>query len=166
MRIAVLLLVAALPATTALQAQEPSSPAASALDFEFFKTKVQPIFLAKREGHTRCVSCHSIGTPMRLEALSRSHHLDRGAIPQEFPGCPDEGHSPQSASEQTTFAAARIRGRRHFLSQWRQTLELISQSRVADPGQLGVWEESQREDARVDRFVRSRRVTFNRFARR
>jgi hypothetical protein len=75
MRIAFLLLlvVAVLtqqPATTALLAQEPGSPAASALDFEFFKTKVQPIFLAKREGHTRCVSCHSKGTPMRLEALS------------------------------------------------------------------------------------------------
>ncbi len=69
-----LLLVAALltqqPASTALQAQEPGSTAGSALDFEFFRTKVQPIFLAKREGHTRCVSCHSKGTPMRLQALS------------------------------------------------------------------------------------------------
>src|SRR6266571_3120866 len=68
-----LLLVAALltqPASIALQAQEPGSTAATALDFEFFRTKVQPIFLAKREGHTRCVSCHSKGTPMRLQALS------------------------------------------------------------------------------------------------
>ena len=69
-----LLLVAALltqqPASPALQAQEPGSTAGSALDFEFFRTKVQPIFLAKREGHTRCVSCHSKGTPMRLQALS------------------------------------------------------------------------------------------------
>ena len=68
-----LLLVAALltqPASIALQAQEPGSTAGSALDFEFFRTKVQPIFLAKREGHTRCVSCHSKGTPMRLQALS------------------------------------------------------------------------------------------------
>src|SRR5207247_4263397 len=69
-----LLLVAALltqqPVSTALQAQEPGSTAGSALDFEFFRTKVQPIFLAKREGHTRCVSCHSKGTPMRLQALS------------------------------------------------------------------------------------------------
>src|SRR5438874_13071133 len=69
-----LLLVAALltlqPATNGLLAQEPNSPAASVLDFEFFMTKVQPIFLAKREGHTRCVSCHSKGTPMRLQALS------------------------------------------------------------------------------------------------
>jgi len=67
-------LVAALltqqPAAAALPAQEPVSPAASTLDFEFFRTKVQPILLAKREGHTRCVSCHSKGTPMRLQALS------------------------------------------------------------------------------------------------
>jgi hypothetical protein len=70
-----LLLVAALltqqPATTALQAQGPGSPAASTLDFEYFRTKVQPIFLARREGHTRCVSCHSKGTPMRLQELPK-----------------------------------------------------------------------------------------------
>ena len=36
------------------------------LDYEFFKTKVQPIFLAKRSGHARCISCHASGTPMRL----------------------------------------------------------------------------------------------------
>lgn len=29
------------------------------LDFEFFKTKVQPIFLAKRPGRARCVACHA-----------------------------------------------------------------------------------------------------------
>jgi len=69
-----LLLVAALltqaPATAPLRAQGPASPAASALDFEFFKTKVQPIFLARREGNTRCASCHTKGTPMRLMELS------------------------------------------------------------------------------------------------
>jgi hypothetical protein len=68
-----LLLVAALltqyPATVALRAQAPGSPAASPLDFEYFRTKVQPIFLAKREGNTRCVACHSKGTPMRLQEL-------------------------------------------------------------------------------------------------
>ena len=41
-----------------------------ALDFEFFKTRVQPILLAKREGHARCYACHSIGTPYRLQRLS------------------------------------------------------------------------------------------------
>ena len=39
------------------------------LDFEVFKTQVQPIFLAKRPGHARCISCHASGTPLRLQPL-------------------------------------------------------------------------------------------------
>jgi hypothetical protein len=31
------------------------------LDYDFFKEKVQPIFLAKREGHARCYACHYVG---------------------------------------------------------------------------------------------------------
>ena len=52
--------------------QQPSAPttASGQLDFEFFKTQVQPIFLAKRPGRARCVSCHITGTPMRLQPLS------------------------------------------------------------------------------------------------
>ena len=33
-------------------------PAVS-LDYEFFKTEVQPIFLEKRPGLTRCIVCHN-----------------------------------------------------------------------------------------------------------
>ena len=56
----------------ALQGQQPaSSPASSAaLNFEFFKTKVQPIFLAKRQGHARCIACHGSGTPLRLQPVA------------------------------------------------------------------------------------------------
>ena len=37
-----------------------TQPAAAAtLDYEYFKTKVQPVFLAKRTGYTRCVVCHA-----------------------------------------------------------------------------------------------------------
>ena len=45
-----------------LLAQQPvSSPASSAtLDYEVFKTKIEPIFLARRPGHARCVTCHSV----------------------------------------------------------------------------------------------------------
>jgi hypothetical protein len=50
------------------QTGAPAAPAT--LDFEFFKTRVQPIFLAKRPGHARCVACHAGGTPMRLQPLS------------------------------------------------------------------------------------------------
>ena len=40
------------------------APAASAvsLDFAFFRNRVQPIFLAKRPGHARCIACHENGT--------------------------------------------------------------------------------------------------------
>ena len=41
----------------------------ASLDYEFFKTRVQPIFMAKRPGHARCISCHIAGTPMRLQPL-------------------------------------------------------------------------------------------------
>ena len=61
-------------ASWVVMAQNAGSPAASpgsaALDYEFFKAKVQPIFLAKRPGHARCVACHASGTPMRLQPLS------------------------------------------------------------------------------------------------
>ena len=40
------------------------------LDFEFFKAKIEPIFLKKRPGHARCYVCHSTGTTFRLERLS------------------------------------------------------------------------------------------------
>ena len=39
---------------TALLAPQPAT-----LDFEFFESEVQPIFLAKRAGFTRCVVCHA-----------------------------------------------------------------------------------------------------------
>ena len=60
--------IIALVPFVALLAQQPGS--SSSLDFEYFKTKVQPIFLAKRDGHARCVSCHTTGTPMRFQPLS------------------------------------------------------------------------------------------------
>jgi hypothetical protein len=52
------------------QQPAPSSTASTSLDYEVFKAKIQPIFLAKRPGHARCVSCHSSGTPLRLQPLS------------------------------------------------------------------------------------------------
>jgi hypothetical protein len=52
---------------TAITAAAAQSPAA--LDFDFFKTRVQPIFTAKRPGHARCISCHIAGTPLRLQPL-------------------------------------------------------------------------------------------------
>jgi hypothetical protein len=52
-------------------AAQMASRAAPALDYEFFKARVQPIFLEKREGHTRCYVCHAeSNNAFRLERLS------------------------------------------------------------------------------------------------
>src|SRR5262245_23501697 len=64
------ILVLASSSPGAPQQARPSPAAAASLDFEFFKTRVQPVFLAARQGHARCVSCHTSGTPLRLEPLA------------------------------------------------------------------------------------------------
>ncbi len=45
---------------------------AQSLDYEYFKSSVEPIFLKKRLGHTRCYVCHAdrSNNAFRLEKLS------------------------------------------------------------------------------------------------
>ena len=51
---------------------DPTSRAATALDYDFFKTRVQAIFLEKRPTHTRCYTCHeNSNNAFRLEPLSQ-----------------------------------------------------------------------------------------------
>jgi hypothetical protein len=38
--------------------QAPSSPQTTTLDYDFYRTRVEPIFLESRPGHSRCYSCH------------------------------------------------------------------------------------------------------------
>ena len=42
-------------------APQAAAPGGATLDNETFKSKVQPILMAKRKGHARCVSCHAQG---------------------------------------------------------------------------------------------------------
>jgi hypothetical protein len=67
------LLYASIPAATA---QTPANTDAQPpqLDYEFFKTRVEPIFLKKRsDEHARCYVCHQVsrhgGGPLSLEML-------------------------------------------------------------------------------------------------
>lgn len=61
------LVVVALLMPLPVGAQNPTT----ALDYEFFKSKIEPIFLAKRPGHARCVSCHASATAFRLQPLAK-----------------------------------------------------------------------------------------------
>jgi len=54
----------------ALLGQQPAPPPAStALDYDYYKARVQPLFLEKREGHARCVTCHGGSATLRLQRL-------------------------------------------------------------------------------------------------
>ena len=66
MLLAVAVMVAAMiPA--GLLAQPKTKPT---LDFAFYKARVEPIFLKKKAGHTRCVVCHSESNNfLKLEPL-------------------------------------------------------------------------------------------------
>jgi hypothetical protein len=68
---ACLALAAAASVSQVQSAPAASSAASASLDYDFFKTKVQPVFLTKRAGHTRCVVCHTVNNaPFHLVRLS------------------------------------------------------------------------------------------------
>ncbi len=67
------LLLTASGLLAARQPQESRSAASSAtsLDYEYFKTQVEPVFLKKRPGRARCVACHaSNNAPLRVVPLA------------------------------------------------------------------------------------------------
>jgi hypothetical protein len=62
--------VTAAAAALVLASAAVPSRAADSLDYEFFKAKVQPIFLTKRPGHAPCAVCHAGANNMlHLESL-------------------------------------------------------------------------------------------------
>jgi hypothetical protein len=66
-------------------AQPPSAAGtAAALDYEFFKAKVQPIFLAKRPGHARCISCHTMRMPQLQPLAPGATTWDEAASRKNF----------------------------------------------------------------------------------
>ena len=66
------ILLAVLFTHSTLRGQETATAATGprGLDFQAFRTKIEPIFLARRGDHARCYACHSQGTPLRLQEMS------------------------------------------------------------------------------------------------
>ena len=71
MSVRVAMFMAASIAIGGLAANSDAVGAAAGLDYEFFKTKVQPIFVKKRENRARCIQCHTEANNfVRLERLA------------------------------------------------------------------------------------------------
>ena len=65
-------ILTALAVSTAITVAQP----APTLDYEFFKNRVEPVFLTKRPDHARCYVCHvESNNAFRLERLSPSAHV-------------------------------------------------------------------------------------------
>jgi len=80
----------------------PTSAKAQSLDFAVYKATVEPIFLTKREGYTRCIVCHAgANNALRLERLrGGSNAFTEEQSRKNFetvshlvvPGKPEESH--------------------------------------------------------------------------
>jgi len=75
--------VAAPPLVAGLRAQ-PIGPPGKILDFEYYRTRVEPIFRARRPGHARCIACHIDGTPLRLQPLQPDGTWSEAASRQNY----------------------------------------------------------------------------------
>jgi hypothetical protein len=71
-----LIIMAVLAALGAASMSNAAAQTAPKLDYEFFKSRVEPIFLAKRPSHARCYVCHAeSNNAFRLEKLSPGARL-------------------------------------------------------------------------------------------
>jgi hypothetical protein len=79
----------------------PTAAGAQTLDYGVFKASVQPIFITKRPGYTRCVVCHAgANNNFRLERLGPNGAFTEESSRKNFetvsklvtPGKPDASH--------------------------------------------------------------------------
>jgi hypothetical protein len=62
--------------STPSMAQSNQPSAKPTIDFNYYRARVEPIFLEKRAGHTRCYVCHAeSNNSFRLEKLSPGSHV-------------------------------------------------------------------------------------------
>ncbi|HZO51185.1 MAG TPA: beta-propeller fold lactonase family protein [Bryobacteraceae bacterium] len=107
-------------------AQQPSSARAKpSLDYIYFKDRVQPILLAKRPGHARCVTCHEHGVPPLVPLAAGAENWTEEQSKQNFeiwkqfviPGAPEKSklllHPLATAAGGDHFHA----GGKHWMSQ-------------------------------------------------
>ncbi len=111
MRTGLLAMIAAAAALHAAPAR------AQSLDYEFFKARVEPIFLKKKPGHTRCYVCHAeSNNAFRLEKLPPGARRLENAGPV--------GERAEAGQEQVIPAA--VRRKQNHTSWQRDALRLVA----------------------------------------
>ncbi len=130
-------------APTDLVAQPKAKPT---LDYDFYKARVEPIFLKKKAGHTRCVVCHSESNNfLKLEPLSSgAKALERRAVAQEFRDGVEARQSRRADGEPAVDASAGARRRRRRVSLRRPAVHVGQRPGLEDDGRLRQWSDARR----------------------
>ena len=120
--------------------------AAEPLDYEYYKVRVEPIFLTKRDGHARCFVCHAdANNAFRLQRLpEKSKAWSEDASRKNFvaasalvtPGNPDKSHLLMYPLAPEAGGSIYHSGGRQFNSkndpEWRTMAEWVNGAKLSD----------------------------------
>jgi YVTN family beta-propeller protein len=123
-----------------------ASNISTSLDFEFFKSRVEPIFLKERPEHARCYVCHTESNRLfRLERLppggaawtdEQSRRNFKNAVQQVVPGDPGSSRLLMHALAPEAGGEPFHSGGRQFSSQndpdWLTLAEWVRGSKIAE----------------------------------
>ena len=135
------------PGVASAQAPPAAGHAPAALDFATFATRVQPLFLAKRDGPD---DVHHLPRRQGRHAAAagaaarRCHHLERGGGAQELPVGVVAGRARVADHQPAAPAPARARRRRRRVPRRRQALAVADRSEWQI---LAAWVRGGRADA-------------------
>ncbi len=117
------------------QSQAAAPPAGSpALDYQFFKTRVEPVFLTKRDGHSRCVVCHTANNaPFHLVPLTPGSKAWNEEQSQQNFQLIQRVAIPGSMDSPLVHHPLAQGGRRRSASRRRSAIPVHQRSGVADP---------------------------------
>ena len=126
---------AALAAASGSQVASQGKP----LDYETFKSRVEPIFLERREGHVRCYVCHSENNNgFHLERLSTGATTwNDEQSRKNFESVSGLVAPNDPATSRLLHPPARAGGRRRSLSLGRPPVRVQERPGLEDPGAMG-----------------------------
>ena len=115
---------------------------AQSLDYEYYRTRVEPIFLNKRPTHARCVVCHSTAENSTAFFACNPYYLEGPPGLRSNRGATSRfrlatGNSRRPSIEPSPEAPAFTGCGRRLLPRWRPAIRIAARSRLAGVGHMG-----------------------------
>jgi hypothetical protein len=126
-------------AAVAIGASQAAPAPVAGLDYEMFKTKVAPIFMKKRAGHSPCVVCHTgANNFLRLEELAPGQAAwNDEQLGKMYTSISRIGDAREPAREPAPDPSARARSRRRPLPFRRPPIRKQERPGLPGPDAMG-----------------------------